>query len=455
MNLFKNLFSKNKPNKKESKDHRYKIAFVVPWYGDDISGGAESECRGLVKGIIKNHSDKISVEVITTCLKEFAASWNKNYHQEGFKNENGVLVRRFNAQKKWRSKKFHQLNGEKLIPPVDEAIKKNPHKSPLTKREEQFYLDRMIHSKKMYKYLKKNISDYDYFIFMPYMFGTTLKGSSTVLKKAILIPCLHDERNAYLNQYRSMMSSVRSILFHVEAEKNLANRLYNLNKVSCKLLGEKVDTNPPKGNETRFRKKYHIDEPFILYAGRKIEGKNLPLLVEYFKKLKDQNSQNPNIKNLKLVILGKGNLTYNEKNLGIVDLGFVEEQDKFDAYRAAAFLCQPSVNESFSIVLMESWLQTTPVLVNGACEVTKDHCQMSSGGLAFNSYLDFQENALKLLSDNNYSKSLGINGNKYVKSHYTEEIVLNRLISFLKGLDSKNESKIPLTANPKNLSFQP
>ena len=53
------------------------------------------------------------------------------------------------------------------------------------------------------------------------------------------------------------------------------------------------------------------------------------------------------------------------------DLGFVDIQDKYDITAAATLLCQPSKNESFSIVIMESSLCGRPVLVHEACEVTK------------------------------------------------------------------------------------
>ena len=39
---------------------------------------------------------------------------------------------------------------------------------------------------------------------------------------------------------------------------------------------------------------------------------------------------------------------------------------------AASLLCQPSHNESFSLVIMESWLCGRPVLVSSQCAVTKD-----------------------------------------------------------------------------------
>lgn len=72
------------------------------------------------------------------------------------------------------------------------------------------------------------------------------------------------------------------------------------------------------------------------------------------------------------------------------DLGYVSQQDKYDALQGALFLCQPSKNESFSLVIMESWLCGRPVLVHSACAVTKDFAQQAEGGLYFNSYLNLK-----------------------------------------------------------------
>lgn len=56
------------------------IAFVIPWYGDQIPGGAESECRSIVKHL---RNSGVEVEVLTTCIKEFKSDWNKNHYKPG------------------------------------------------------------------------------------------------------------------------------------------------------------------------------------------------------------------------------------------------------------------------------------------------------------------------------------------------------------------------------------
>ena len=73
------------------------------------------------------------------------------------------------------------------------------------------------------------------------------------------------------------------------------------------------------------------------------------------------------------------------------DLGFVSEADKLAAMAGSLAFCQPSVNESFSIVLMETWLAGRPVLVHGNCAVTRHHVETSGGGLWFDDYFSFEE----------------------------------------------------------------
>jgi glycosyltransferase involved in cell wall biosynthesis len=112
--------------------------------------------------------------------------------------------------------------------------------------------------------------------------------------------------------------------------------------------------------------KYGI-EPFLLYVGRKEAGKNVPLLIDYFAQYKRQYGGE-----LCLVLVGKGAVEIPpDRRHNILDLGFLSEQDKLDAYAAALALCQPSCNESFSIVMMEAWVAGTPTLVHANCAVTR------------------------------------------------------------------------------------
>jgi glycosyltransferase involved in cell wall biosynthesis len=414
-----------------------KIAFVVPWYGKTIGGGAEAECRHLVEALREFHPE-VEVEVISTTLKEFAADWNKIHHKEGLHTEDGVQVRRFNPDYSGHPD-FGYINIYRLAIPVtaDLHLPSGGIRSPLTPQEEQeTFLQSMVNSSLMYKYLEKNKNTYDFFVFLPYMFATTIRGVGIVQSKAIVMPCLHDERYAYLNLCRDMMQKARSLLFFVNADHKLANRLYKLDNKQF-VLGAIVDK-APKGDGERFRAKFDIQGPFLIYAGRKIAGKNLPMLVDYFLKLRRE----PWAKDLKLVIIGKGDLDYSGREAdGLHDIGFVSVQDKFDAFAAADLLCQPSQNESFSIVMMEAWLQDTPCLVYDKCDVTVEHCERSGGGKWFGGFASFSRAAHEILGNKSLAKKMGSLGREYVTANYQPKIVVDRFVNYLTELKAESPSR--------------
>lgn len=385
-----------------------KIAFVIPWYGD-IPGGAENECKRTAENLQKSG---IEVEILTTCVKEFLSDWNNNFYKEGVYEVNGITVRRFRLRQR-DTKLFDRIN-LKLM-----------HNQKVSPHEEVKYITEMINSDNLYKYISENTSKYDYFLFIPYMFGTTYFGSKICPERSILIPCLHDESYAYMGIYKKMFEGVRGIIFHSYLELKLAEKLYDL-KCNKRVLGEGIDTEI-QFDRKRFQKKNGINDEFLLYAGRREIGKNVPMLVDYFIKYKKENDNN-----LRLVLIGNGEVNIpRSQNKNIIDLGFVPIQDKYDAYSAATVLCQPSVNESFSIVIMESWLCGTPVLVHANCEVTRDHCIKSNGGLYFNNYEEFKECINFYRMNPHLARKMGNNGRDYVINNYAWNKVVEKYKTFL------------------------
>ena len=57
-----------------------KIGFVIPWFGENIPGGAEMELREVTAHL---QQAGMEVEILTTCVKEFTADWNENYYAAG------------------------------------------------------------------------------------------------------------------------------------------------------------------------------------------------------------------------------------------------------------------------------------------------------------------------------------------------------------------------------------
>lgn len=396
-----------------------KIAVVVPRYGPDVVGGAETLVRGLAERIQKDKAG-IEVEVLTTCARDHH-TW-KNYYREGRDVVNGVPVRRF-AVNENRDLTRHRelllkLSMGQLIP-VDEQYE---------------WIDVNVHSAGLYDYIERNADRYDYFLFAPYLFGTTYYGASIVPHKSIICPCLHDETFAYFEATRLLLESCRGIMFNTEPEMRLARDQIGIRNEGMRVVGfgfddpgRSEDLGRYYGSAQRVRQKYRkLKGRFILYAGRLEEGKNVPLLLSYFRHYKESHRSD-----LKLALMGSGMEKYPLPR-DVIRLGTVPEEDKLDVYAAATVLCQPSVNESFSIVMMESWLMGGPVLVHDQCPVTKYHCLKSNGGLFFGDYDEFEASLSLLLDQPEIARRMGQNGRKYVLTNYSWEAVIRRFKSALR-----------------------
>jgi glycosyltransferase involved in cell wall biosynthesis len=93
----------------------------------------------------------------------------------------------------------------------------------------------------------------------------------------------------------------------------------------------------------------------------------------------------------------------------------------------------PSPFESLSIVLLESFLEGTPALVNSASEVMAEHCRVAEAGFTFSGYQEFSERLTMLTANRVLRNRMGENGRKYVEQNYSQEQVAARLKKLLGG----------------------
>lgn len=390
-----------------------KIGFVIPWYGDKIPGGAEAELRGIAKHL---QASGLELEILTTCVKEFSSDWSVNYYKEGVADEGGLKVIRFPARKR-DTEKFDSIN-LKFIKGI-----------PVTPDEEKVFMQEMVNSPKLYEYIKEHKDEYALYVHIPYMFGTAYYGIQACPEKSVLIPCLHEEAYAHMSIYNDVFGKLAGMIYLASSEMELANRLYDLKNVHQEVLGAGVDSDF-EANADRFRKKFNIKDPFILYAGRKDTGKNVDLLIKYFREFR---RRNPAYNDLKLILIGGGSIEIpSDIASEIIDLGFVDRSDKYDACAASLCLCQPSTHESFSIVIMESWLSGRPVLVHEGCDVTCAFAKQSDSGLYFNDYFDF-EGAIKFYLQNpEIADTMGRTGREYVLERFTWDVITEKFTRFFR-----------------------
>jgi glycosyltransferase involved in cell wall biosynthesis len=290
---------------------------------------------------------------------------------------------------------------------------------PATLDDQASWLEHSAHSPELYKYLAGHGSDYDLMIFMPYLFGTTIYGSALWPEKSVICPCLHDEPYAFFADVRLMLQSARGLMFLSAPEQTLAERRLGVRHAAARLIGVGMD--PLSADGERFRRKFGLTGSFLLYAGRLDPMKNVMQLLSYFLAYREARPESE----FKLVLAGSGPLSI-PSHPAIVQIGFLTSDDLHDACAAAKVLCQPSLVESFSIVLMEAWLAGTPVLVHGHCPVTRYHVLRSSGGLYYTSAEEFIATLDWLLDHRQKRKQMGEQGRSYVLRESSWPTVLDR-----------------------------
>lgn len=386
------------------------ITFVIPWYGAQVPGGAENACRCLAEQL---NARGIAAEVLSTTAGGLNTDWTQPAFAEGEDEVNGVRVQRF-AVRPRNAAMFDALNTRLL------------RGETLSLLEQALFVREIIGSDELEAAIAAENAQRLY-IFIPYMFGTSYWGMRAA-RRSYLIPCLHDEAYAYMTLYRQMIETAPALLFHSPAEMRLARQLYALQRTPLLLLGQGIDISRP-GDAARFRQKYGITEPFLLYAGRRDALKNTPLLLNYFQHYRQRGGP------LRLVCIGGPGeplpAALTEQGAAI-DLGFLPIEDKHDAYAAASVLCQPSRNESFSLVVMEAWISQTPVLVHSDCAVTREFCELSGGGLHFRTLEEFI-GCLNWLHDQpDQAQEMARAGAAYVRHQFNWDTVLARLLQFLR-----------------------
>jgi glycosyltransferase involved in cell wall biosynthesis len=380
-----------------------RICFVLPRAGEGIAGGVEGLCRELAERLIARGE---SVSIFTTCAID-NRTW-ENALPEGRTIENGITIERFAVDPR---------NLDAWIP-LQIALH---HGQRLSLDEEMTWLKESVNSTALYRALEARFHDFDYFIFAPYLFGTSITGPHCVPGKALLLPCLHDESYAFTRVVAAAFHAARGCIFNAAAERRLAERLYGPLKGGVVGMGFDPTAATPS-------KSYSELAPYVLYLGRKETGKGAHIALDYFVRGKES-GQLPEF--VKFVVAGPGSFSDLERpgyeqRPDIINLSKVTEDEKRGLLRGALTLVQPSGNESFSIVLMESWMQRRPVLVNAYCDVTREHVVNSNGGFFFGNEEEFCSVVRELVQSPEVCDSFGARGLQYVLSEYNWDDVLGR-----------------------------
>lgn len=379
-----------------------KILFVVQRYGLEVNGGAELHCRQLAERL----KDEYDVSVLTTCAIDYV-TW-KNEYKEGIEHINGVKVIRKKVDFERNQKKFNKisakLNNEKDN--INLGIEWQEAQGP--------------HSSELIKYLEDHKDDYDVIIFLTYLYYTTYFGLKVAPEKSILIPTAHDEPPIYYSIFNETFNLPKAILYSTTTERDFVNKRFKNDYIESDIVGLGVDINE-NAQDINLEKTFGIKDDYVVYIGRIDESKGCNEMFEYFLEYKKIYNSN-----LKLVLAGKSAMEI-PRNKDIVTLGFVSEDEKVNLIRKSKLLILPSKFESLSLSTLEAMYLKVPVLLNGKCEVLKQHAILSNGGLYYENKWEFIETLNYLIGNSKIAERMGDNGRRYVNENYRWKIVMKKL----------------------------
>jgi glycosyltransferase involved in cell wall biosynthesis len=383
-----------------------KLAFVVQRYGLDIAGGAEYHCR-LVAEHMARHAQ---VEVLTTCAADYL-TW-RNHYPEGREVLNGIPVRRFKVKRPRDPEAFADWTGRVFRGSPDPA-------DELRWLEEQGPF-----SPRLVRHVERHRDDHDFFVFFSYRYYPTYHGLAAVRDKALLVPTCEEDGVYRLSIFPPLFRMPRAIVYNSVEERALIETVSGNLAVPGDVVG--VGSALPGALDPQgFRQRSGLAGPFMLYVGRIDENKGCRQLFDFFRRYRAETGSR-----LALALIGKAVIDI-PADAGIAHLGFLSDEEKWNALAASDLLVMPSRLESLSMVTLEAWWTERPVLVNGKCEVLRGQTRRANAGLYYANYEEFREALALLESDAVLRAHLGRNGRLYFDKHYTWDIVERKYLSLI------------------------
>lgn len=391
-----------------------KIGIIVQRYGIDINGGAEYHARLIAEKI----APYFDIEVFTSTALDYI-TWEHHY-PEGREQVNNIPVNRFKVAKPRNPKTFGDIqnvifNDEHTI---EDELKWLEEEGP--------YMPDLLET------LEKREKEFQYFIFFSYRYYHSYWGLNKFKEKAILVPTAEHDEVVYLRLFKKLFHLPGAIIYNSHEEKEIIHNVSGNEAVLGDIVGVGSEI-PAAFSPQSFRDKFDIRGDYFIYIGRLDENKGVPQLLDFYLRLLNEEDID-----LTLVLMGKSVIDI-PGHPKIKYLGFMKDEDKFDALTGAGFLVIPSQFESLSMVALEAWAVGKPVVANGRTEVLRGQCGRSNAGLWYTGYDEFKEIILLLYESSELKEILGRNGGDFFKTHYDWPVIENKYLNIIEKLDKANQ----------------
>jgi glycosyltransferase involved in cell wall biosynthesis len=395
-----------------------KLGVVVQRYGLDINGGAELHARYVAEYL----SAQAEVEVLTTCAHDYV-TW-RNDLPAGEETLNGLTVRRFPVRREREVERFGRRSNQ---------VFRQRH----SVQDELAWLDAEgPTSPALISHIARRQAAYDYFIFFSFRYYHAYHGVRAAASKALLVPTAERDGAIGLSIFGPVFRGVRALMYNSFEERAMIQAVSGNTGVPHVVVGVGSEV-PARTSPERFRQKYGITGPFVVYVGRIDENKGCPELFTFF-----QHYTKSVRGEVTLVLMGNSILPIPEDRR-IRHLGFVSDEDKFDGIAASDALIMPSYFESLSMVALEAWALGKPVLANGRCDVLQGQCLRSNAGLFYESLPEFVETLGLLQSNRHLAARMGENGREYFGRHYAWPVIVRKYMDTLNRLRAEDQAGRP------------
>jgi glycosyltransferase involved in cell wall biosynthesis len=398
-----------------------RLAVVVQRYGADINGGAELHARYIAEHLSR-HAD---VEVVTTCARDYV-TW-RNELPPGAETINGVAVRRFPVDRERDPRDFgrrsHRVFEHRHS--IADELAWLESEGPVSHAAVEYVAG----------------TPFDFVLLFSYRYYHAFHAARRVPSRAVLVPTAERDPAIALGIFAPIFRGVRAIMYNSHEERAMIHAATGNEEVPGVVVGVGSEV-PARTEPARFRRRFGRSRPFAIYIGRIDENKGCGEMFTYFQRYAATFPRG-----LDLVLVGSAKMPI-PSHPRIHHLGFVSDEDKFDALAAADLLIMPSYFESLSMVALEAWALGRPVLANGRCDVLKGQCLRSNAGLFYESYEEFAETLYALESNGPLHARLGGNGRDYFARHYAWPVIERKYLEMLRRLSRASETPAAMQPLP-------
>jgi glycosyltransferase involved in cell wall biosynthesis len=404
-----------------------RFTFVIARYGAGVLGGAETAARSIAERLAASGHD---VRVLATRARSYA-SW-ANELPEGTTVEHGVEVHRYTAAPRSR--------------PWDEVLKwlsGTVPSSALLARASARAQGPIAPA--LLERLPVEGRERDLLVFFQLLSHLTFAGMPQVAGKSALVPLVHEERPIYTTVAGRMLTAPRALLVNTDAEAKRIARVARGRLPRVERAGVGLET-PTPPSPTFVPPTPH---PYVILMGRLQKSTRL---LAAWRALVTSDRHPPlevggapiRWRDVRLVTVGERSRAF-DRLPNVVQTGVVADAERWDLLRGAVALVNPSVLESLSLVLLEAYTVSVPVIVDERCDVTADHVRLSGGGLS----VDFERPAdaaaaiALALRVEAVRRAMGARGAAYAERSFRWDRVVDTYERVARSTQAPEPSEVP------------